>query len=108
MKDAKGHGSDKRGMASANSAGNHQRGVLSIGRPQYRVQEAVPSRGVWQTTNVIGGKPIPSDRDNGRSGTSTIAENVARYMRADNRNAAMRASRVAGIQSKITRRRSAP
>lgn len=102
-KDALGHGSDARGAAQVNrqTVGNHQAGVLRIGTPQYRVQESVPSRAAWQTTNVIGGKPIPGDRTTGRSGASTIAENVAKGMRADNRNSAMRASRVAGIRSTV-------
>ena len=39
MKDALGHGSDARGMASAATAGNHQAGVLRLGRPGAKIQQ---------------------------------------------------------------------
>ena len=100
MKDALGHGSDSRGMATAATAGNHQAGVLRVGR-QYKVQQFNKNLvgQPWETVNRIGGKPIPRDRDNRRSSASTVAENVAKGMRADNRNAGVRASRIAGIAS---------
>lgn len=104
MKDAQGHGSDARGAASVNrqTAGHHQAGVLRIGR-QYKVQQFNPGLigQPWETTNRIGGKPIPGDRKTGHSAASTVAENVAKYMRADNRNSGMRQTRVAGIRSTV-------
>jgi hypothetical protein len=100
MKDAKGHGSDARDAATVNrqTAGHHQAGVLRVGR--FKVQQFNQNLvgQPWETINRIGGKPIPADRATGRSAARTVAENVARGMRADNRNSGMRASRVTGIR----------
>lgn len=62
-------------MASANTAGNHQSGVLRIGRPIYKVQELNTSRigtgtSPWQTI--------------GRYRNETVAEHRARAARIDN------------------------
>lgn len=89
MKDALGHGSDKRSVApqdrlNRSTTGNHQAGVLAL----YRVQQL--QRLGWKTKNTIGG-----------TSGGTIAENVAKYMRADNRNPGMLPSRVAGIKSTV-------
>jgi len=76
MKDAKGHGSDARGMASAATAGNHQSGVLRLGRPggAIRVKELNTQRvGIgnspWQTV--------------GRYRNQAVAERQAQYARVD-------------------------
>jgi len=72
MKDAGGHGSNKHGMASPATAGNHQRGVLGVGRP-YKVQELALDTHIigapWRTIKAVGNK--------------TVAERIAQNMRAD-------------------------
>lgn len=71
MKDAFGHGSNKRGMANAATAGNHQRGVLRVGRP-FKVQELALDMHIgapWRTVKAVGNK--------------TVAERIAQNMRAD-------------------------
>lgn len=78
MKDAKGHGSDARGMASAGTAGNHQAGVLRIGRPTYKLQQLNPKLAgtPWQTV--------------GKFRNPTVAEFQAKYSRIDKPDALFR------------------
>jgi hypothetical protein len=101
MKDALGHGSNPRGGATTvDNAGNHQTGVLSIGRPM-KVQLFNPGLvgQPWQTIGRIGGKPIPGDRANRRSSAKVVAERVALRMKADERSGAMRRGRILGFGS---------
>ena len=90
MKDAKGHGSDSRGMASAVTAGNHQRGVLRIGRGPIKVQELNTRRvglgnSPWQTV--------------GRYKNDTVAERQAQNARIDKADTPVRISSSARSQS---------
>lgn len=71
MKDAFGHGSNKRGMANAANAGNHQRGVLRVGRP-FKVQQLALDTQIgapWRTVKAVSNR--------------TVAEKIAQNMRAD-------------------------
>jgi hypothetical protein len=71
MKDKGGHGSDKHGMANPATTGNHQRGVLRVGRP-YKVQELALDTQIgapWRTVKAVGNR--------------TVAEKIAMGMRAD-------------------------
>lgn len=75
MKDAKGHGSDARGMASAATAGNHQRGVLRLGRPgNIKVQEL--------NTALMG----PPWQTIGRYRGTAVAERQAQLARVDKKD----------------------
>lgn len=69
MKDQFGHGSNKSGMASAATAGNHQQGVLRVGKP-FKVQQLALDTSIgapWRTVKSFSNK--------------TVAEKVAMGMR---------------------------
>jgi hypothetical protein len=72
MKDALGHGSDSRGMASAATAGNHQRGVLRVGRIKVQQLNTKLMGQPWQTV--------------GRYKGLAVAERQAQHARVDNKN----------------------
>jgi hypothetical protein len=82
MKDAKGHGSDSRGMASASTAGNHQQGVLRVGRPDAKIQQhdSALIGTPWRTVQKIGLAGVHSVRPEAK------AERVALRRQADNRH----------------------
>ena len=87
MKDALGHGSDARGMASAATAGNHQVGVLRIGRPAAKIQQHDSSLigTPWRTR-------MQTDLSKSRQAPQARAERIALRMQADNRRNMQRGS----------------
>ncbi len=103
MKDALGHGSDKRGTANASNAGNHQTGVLRIGRPPGTAKVQELSQGpapnaqqvgnpLWQTTKVVGPSSQTGRKMLGGKyrQPNTRAEHVAQMKRIDNSDAVVR------------------
>lgn len=92
-KDAKGHGSEKRGAPTKQTVGGHQVGVLALGRAQpkpprletgqgpiFKVQALDASRnlvGPYRTTKAVDSSP-KSQRP------SAKAETIAKGLRVDN------------------------
>lgn len=76
MKDAKGHGSDKRGTTQARDAGSHQTDVLRIGRP---------GRGLKDQTWDVSQKTPMGYQTNARYKNPTTAERQASFAKIDQR-----------------------
>jgi hypothetical protein len=96
MKDAKGHGSDAHGMANRETAGNHQTGVLRIGRPvppapntaliQARDRVSFAPMTVWGNVRRVGlARPNAGRGYGGSTNPKAKAERVALAMQADKR-----------------------
>lgn len=92
MKDSKGHGSDSHGMANRQNAGNHQAGVLRLGRPLWgpapngtaTIEQRDQSLPGWRGKVVTG-------LSNSLARPEAKAERIAMRMQADNKRF-MRAS----------------
>ena len=100
MKDALGHGSNKRGMAGAKDTGKHQTGVLRVGRTSGNTRVGLvngkrqvysvnaPGRILVQMLNTaLAGKPWQTV---GRYRNRATAERQAQYQRVDNRHSLVR------------------
>lgn len=84
MKDALGHGSDARAMANRQTAGNHQSGVLRLGRPPgtalIQEREKIPQGTIWHNLMAVGLTSSPRS-----SNPRAKAERVAMGMSQDKR-----------------------
>lgn len=86
-KDAKGHGSEKRGAPTKQTVGAHQAGVLTLGKPVFKIQslnmspQAFPNQ--WRTEKAVGASKMSTN-------PPAKAETIAKGLRTDNRRGTYR------------------